>query len=69
LGTLYFLTPFLVMGGGIANRPLAAPSRVDERRLGEVARSMVGLVGLLGLAQGIVMFVAPAQVVGPGRGR
>jgi hypothetical protein len=60
---LYFVTPFLVMGGWLANRRFAAPSRVDERRLGEVARWMVGLVGLLALAQGIVMFVAPAQVV------
>jgi hypothetical protein len=60
---LYFITPFLVIGGWLANRRFAAPAREDERQLGEVARWIVGLVGLLALAQGIVMFVAPALVI------
>jgi hypothetical protein len=61
---LYFTTPFLVLGGWIANRRHAAPARSDEPRLGAVARWVIGLVGLLALVQGIVMFVAPSQVIG-----
>ena len=60
---LYFTTPFLVIGGWLANRRFAAPAGVDERRLGGVARWIVGLIGLLALVQGIVMFLAPTQVI------
>jgi hypothetical protein len=61
---LYFTTPFLVMGAWFANRRFASPAGVDELRLGEVARWIVGLIGLLALVQGIVMFLAPTQVIG-----
>jgi hypothetical protein len=60
---LYFTTPFLVIGGWLANRRFAAPAGVDERRLGGGARWIVGLIGLLALVQGIVMFLAPTQVI------
>ena len=60
---LYFSTPFLVIGTWFANRRFAAEARVDERRLGNVARWIVGLIGLLALTQGIVMFLAPTQVI------
>ena len=60
---LYFTTPFLVIGTWFANRRFAAAARVDERRLGGVARWIVGLIGLLALIQGIVMFLAPTQVI------
>jgi len=60
---LYFTTPFLVMGAWLANRRFASPAGVDESRLGGVARWTVGLVGLLALVQGAVMFLAPAQVI------
>lgn len=60
---LYFITPFLVIGGWLSNRRFAAPAGGGERRLGEVARWIVGLVGLLALVQGIVMFLTPAQVI------
>jgi hypothetical protein len=61
---LYFTTPFLVMGAWFSNRRFASPAGVDELRLGEVARWIVGLIGLLALVQGIVMFLVPTQVIG-----
>lgn len=60
---LYFVAPFLVIGCWLANRRFAAPAGVDERRLGVVARWIVGLIGLLALVQGIVMFVVPTKVM------
>ena len=60
---LYFLAPFLVFGAWLANRRYAAPARSDERALAPVARWVVGLIGLLALIQGIVMFLLPAQVI------
>jgi hypothetical protein len=60
---LYFTTPFLVMGAWLANRRFASPAAVDESRLGGVTRWTVGLVGLLALVQGVVMSLAPAQVI------
>jgi len=60
---LYFAAPFLVLGGWLANRRFAAPAGVDEARLGAVARWIVGLIGLLALVQGMVMFLAPTQVI------
>ena len=60
---LYFTTPFLVLVGWSANRRFAAPAGLDERRLGGFARWSVGLIGLLALVQGIVMFLAPTQVI------
>jgi len=61
--TLYFTTPFLVIGGWLANRRYAAPARPDEARLSGLVRTMIGLVGLLAFAQGIIMFLAPRQVI------
>lgn len=60
---LYFTAPFLVMGAWLANRRVAAPSSTDEKRLGGATRWLVGLVGLAALAQGVVMFIAPALVI------
>jgi hypothetical protein len=60
---LYFSTPFLVFGTWFANRRFAAPARVDELRIGRVSRWVVGLIGLLALIQGIVMFLAPTAVI------
>lgn len=60
---LYFAAPLLVLGGWLANRRFAAPAGVDEARIGAVARWIVGLIGLLALVQGIVMFLAPTQVI------
>jgi hypothetical protein len=62
--TLYFTTPFLVVGGWLANRRFEAAAGPEEPRLGTVARALVGLVGLLALGWGIVMFLAPAAVIG-----
>jgi hypothetical protein len=60
---LYFTTPFLVLAAWFANQRWAAPSGADEVRLTGVARWVVGLIGLLALVQGVVMFLAPAPVI------
>jgi hypothetical protein len=60
---LYFTTPFLVVGAWAANQRHAAPAVLDDPRLNVIARSCVALVGLLALAQGIVMFLAPDRVI------
>jgi hypothetical protein len=61
---LYFTAPFLVVAAWVANRSVAAPPREDEPRIGDVARWVVGLVGLVALATGIAMFVAPTTMIG-----
>lgn len=60
---LYFTAPFLVFGAWLANRRFAAPARADELRLGTVARWVVGLIGLIALVQGIVMFLVPGWII------
>jgi hypothetical protein len=60
---LYFTTPFLVVGGWLANRRHDAPARPEEPRLGRVARVVIGAVGLVALVQGVVMFAVPALVL------
>ena len=60
---LYLTAPILVFGGWLANQRFAAPARVDERRIGTLARWIVGMVGLVALGQGLVMFFAPSQLI------
>ena len=60
---LYFTTPFLVIGAWLANRRYAAPAGPDEPRLSGLARAIIGLIGLLAFVQGIIMFLAPQQVI------
>jgi hypothetical protein len=60
---LYFTTPFLVLGCWLVNRRFAAPTDPGERRLGKKTRLVVGLVGLLALVQGVVMFAVPTWVI------
>jgi hypothetical protein len=60
--TLYFTTPFLVFAAWLANRRVAGVPAADELRLSLVARWMVGVIGVLALIQGLVMFVAPGLV-------
>jgi hypothetical protein len=60
---LYFTTPFLVFGAWLANRRYAVPPAADDVLLRPVERVVVGLVGLLALAQGIVMFLVPTAVI------
>jgi hypothetical protein len=57
------VTPFLVFAGWLVNRRLGAPAGVDEPRVGSVARWVIGSFGVLALVQGVVMFVAPTQVI------
>jgi hypothetical protein len=60
---LYFTTPFLVIGAWLTNRRYAAPAGAGEPRLGGPARWSIAVIGLLALVQGIVMFVAPDQMI------
>jgi hypothetical protein len=61
--TLYFTTPFLVFGAWLANRRVAGVPATDELRLGPSTRWLIGIVGLLALVQGLIMFVAPRFVM------
>jgi hypothetical protein len=60
---LYFTTPFLVFGAWLANRRYVAPPAADDLLLRPVERALVALVGLVALAQGIVMFLVPSAVI------
>jgi hypothetical protein len=60
---LYFTTPFLVLGAWFANRRYAAPPGADDVLLSSVERAVIAMVGLVALAMGIVMFVAPSAVI------
>ena len=60
---LYFTAPFLVIGAWLANRRYAAPPAPDDVVLSTAERAAVGLVGLLALAQGALMFLAPSAVI------
>jgi hypothetical protein len=45
------------------NRPFDAPSTPDDRRLPPVAARVTGGVGVLALAVGVFLFVAPAAAI------
>ncbi len=60
---LYFTAPFAVVAAWVVNQRFRAPERSDEVRLGDAARWVVCLVGLLALVQGIVMFLVPTRVI------
>ena len=60
---LYFTTPFLVFGAWLANRRVAGVPTTEELRLSPVTRWLIGIVGLLALVQGFIMFVAPGLVI------
>jgi hypothetical protein len=60
---LYFTAPFMVGGCWLANRRFAGPPHLDEVRVGPVSRWIIGLVGLLALVQGVVMFLLPTQII------
>jgi len=60
---LYFTTPFLVLWAWLANRRIAGSPLADELRLGPQARLIIGMIGLLALVQGLIMFVAPQLVM------
>lgn len=60
---LYFTAPFAVIGAWLANRRYAAPPAEGDVLLGRVERGVVALVGLVALAQGLVMFLRPSAVI------
>jgi hypothetical protein len=60
---LYWSTPFLVLGAWWANQRRAAPAEPGELRLSRGATRAVRLVGLLALAQGVALFVAPTVMI------
>lgn len=60
---LYFSTPFLVIGGWLANHRRAGHGSIDEPRLRIGAARAIGVIGLLALVQGVVLFLAPAVMI------
>jgi hypothetical protein len=60
---LYFSTPFLVIGGWLANQRRAAPQLSMSPGSAPHLGGRVGLVGGLALVQGSVMFLAPTVVI------
>jgi len=60
---LYLTTPFLVVGGWLANRRRAGRGSADGPLLDLLPARAIGLVGGLALVQGIVLFVAPAMMI------
>ncbi|WP_344045649.1 hypothetical protein [Nocardioides panacihumi] len=61
---LYFTAPFAVIGAWLANRRYAAPAAPGDVMLSPAERTAVGLVGLLALVQGVLMFLVPSAVIG-----
>ncbi len=61
--SLYFTTPFLVIGAWFANRRYAAVPADGDVMLRPTERAVIALVGLAALVMGAVMFVAPSSVI------
>jgi hypothetical protein len=60
---LYFTAPFLVIGAWLVNRRYATPVAADDVLLRPLERSAIVTVGLLALATGVVMFLAPGSMI------
>jgi hypothetical protein len=60
---LYFAAPFLVIGAWVANNRVSLAPTAGEQRLSEPTRWIIGLTGTAALVTGVVMFLAPAQVI------
>jgi hypothetical protein len=60
---LYFTAPFLVLAAWLVNRRHATRAGPSELLIGQAARLLVALVGLLALVQGLVMSLAPTAVI------
>ena len=60
---LYATAPFLVFGAWLANRPYGAPVAEDDVLLRPVERVVISAVGVLALATGVWMFLAPTSVI------
>jgi hypothetical protein len=61
--SLYFAAPFLVVAAWLANRRFCALEEPGEERLTRTARWAVGLISLLALVQGVIMFVVPGSII------
>jgi hypothetical protein len=59
---LYFTAPFLVIGAWLANRRYAVPVTADDVLVRPVERVVIGAVGVLALATGVVMFLDPGPL-------
>jgi hypothetical protein len=60
---LYFTTPFLVLGAWLANRRHTSRPVPGDVLLRTTERAVIAVVGLVALATGITMFVAPGVVI------
>lgn len=61
---LYFTAPFLVVAAWLANRRYAAPVAADDVLLRPVERACLAVVGVLAVATGVTMYVAPHTMIG-----
>ena len=59
---LYFTAPFLVIGAWLANRPYGAPATAGDVLLRPLERWVVAVVGLVALATGVALFLAPTTM-------
>jgi hypothetical protein len=60
---LYFTAPFLVIGAWLRNRRYAAPPASGDVLLRPLERMGLTAVGLVALATGVAMFVAPGGMI------
>ncbi len=60
---LYFTTPVLVIGGWVANQRGEGPAEENEPRIPSGARWAVGVLGLLALMTGVLLFAAPGTMI------
>jgi hypothetical protein len=56
---LYFTTPFLVIGAWLANGVRQTPRSPDEVVLSPATRRVIGATGVLAVAAGLSLFLAP----------
>jgi hypothetical protein len=61
--TLYFTTPFLVLGAWLANRRYASPQVAGDVLLRPVECWVIAVVGIAALVTGVIMFLAPSAVI------
>ena len=60
---LYFTTPFLVFGVWMANRRRASLPAPGDLLISPIARRAIGALGLLAVAAGAFLFLAPSRAI------
>jgi len=60
---LYFTTPFLVAGTWLLNRRTEPPATQGEVLLTQVARRIIGALGVMAVALGLYLFLLPSRAI------